>query len=132
MIGKMTTVLTKGDGSSQTFQNNSLLAILNGLEAAGNTHTEALGIAYVRVSSNRILLLDANTTLGRRLIELFTISWDVSQPFGLKWSSNNVDHDTQQAVNAAGFSGTTVLSLVGAISDLVGTIFPSSVGTIHR
>ena len=105
------TVLVKGDGTSQTFQNSSLLTILNGLESSGNTHTESLGIAYIRVAPNRLLLLDVNTTLGRRLLEIFLVSYESSHAFGLRWTSNNIDYDTQGAVDAAGFSGLTVTSL---------------------
>ena len=60
----MTTVLTKGDGTSVTLTNSSLLAILNGLEASDNTHTEASGVAYIRVAANRLLILDVTPTLG--------------------------------------------------------------------
>ena len=107
----MTTVLTKGDGSSVTFQNSELLTILNGLEAADNTHTEAAGIAYIRVAANRLLILDVTPTLGRRLLEIYTVSHESTNAFGLRWTSSNIDYDTQGAVDAAGFSGTTVASL---------------------
>ena len=106
----MTTVLTKSDGSSQTFQNSELLTILNGLEAANNTHTEASGVAYIRVAPNRLLLLDVTSTLGRRLLEIYNVSYESTNAFGLKWTASNVDYDTQGAVNAAGF-GTTVITL---------------------
>ena len=106
----MTTVLTKSDGSSQTFQNSELLTILNGLEAANNTHTEAAGVAYIRVAPNRLLLLDVTSTLGRRLLEIYNVSYESTNAFGLKWTASNVDYDTQGAVNAAGF-GTTVITL---------------------
>jgi len=110
----MITVLTKGDGSSQTFQNSELLAILNSLEAANNTHTEASGVAYIRVGPNRLLLLDVNTTLGRRLLEIYSVSYESTNAFGLKWTSSNVDYDTQGAVNAAGFG--TVVSTLASIN----------------
>ena len=80
----MTTVLTKGDGSAQTFQNSELLVILNGLEAAGNSHSEAVGVAYTRVGPNRLLLLDVNTTLGRRLLEIYQVTYNSTNAFGLQ------------------------------------------------
>ena len=67
-------------------------------------------MAYIRVGPNRLLLLDVTPTLGRRLLEIYSVSYESTNAFGLKWTASNVDYDTQGAVNAAG-SGTTVTTL---------------------
>ena len=119
----MSTVLARSDGTSTSFPNTQLGAILTSLEAAGNSYVEASGVAFRRLSANRLLLHDVNSTLGRKLLEMFTASYDSSQPFELAWSASGGTYDTQGAVNAAGFSGitVTVLANIHANTYFVGT-----------
>ena len=105
-----TTVLARGDGSSTTYLNTELGTILVGLESSNNSHVEGSGVAFRRLSAGRLLLHDVSTTLGRKLLEMFSVTWDNTEAFELKWTSSNVDMSTQQAVLAAGFS-TTVNTL---------------------
>ena len=112
----MTTVLSRGDGSSQTWQNTELITVLNNLETANNTHTETNGIAYVRVSAGRLLILDVNTLWGRKLLEIFGIGYDSTNPFGLKFTANNIDYDIDGALTAVGYSNFVFVSALSAIN----------------
>ena len=107
----MSTVLALSNGSSATYLNTELGTILLGLEASNNSGIEQSGVAFRRLSANRILLHDVSSVLGRKLFEMFTVVWDNTEAFELKWNSSNIDYSTQNAVNAAGFSGTTVTTL---------------------
>ena len=69
----MNTVLARSDGSSTTYLNTELSQILVGLEASNNSHVEASGVAFRRLSAGRLLLHDVNSTLGRKLLEMFSV-----------------------------------------------------------
>ena len=122
----MSTVLARSDGSSTTYLNTELSAILVGLEASNNLHVEQSGVAFRRLSANRLLLHDVNSTLGRKLLETFSVVYDVTFTYGLRWSSNNVDMSTQAAVSAAGHGGTTVINLASIHATTFFVSFPDT------
>ena len=47
----------------------------------------------IEVAPNRILLLDVATTLGRRMLEVYQVSYESTNAFGLKWTSSNIDYN---------------------------------------
>ena len=122
----MSTLLARGDGSSTTYLNTELSAILVGLEASNNLHVEQSGVAFRRLSANRPLLHDVNSTLGRKLLETFSVVYDVTFTYGLRWSSSNVDYSTQGAVSAAGHGGTTVINLASIHASTFFILFPDT------
>ena len=122
----MSTVLARGDGSSTTYLNTELSAILVGLEASNNLQVEQSGVALRRLSANRLLLHDVNTTLGRKLLEIFSVVYDVTFTYGLRWSSSNVDYSTQGAVSSAGHGGTTVINLASIHAATFFVSFPDT------
>ena len=58
----MTTLLSKSNGTTETFQNTDLAAILTSLGASDNTFQEANGVAFVRINPLKLLLLDVDGT----------------------------------------------------------------------
>ena len=80
----MTTILSRGNGTSITYQNVELITILNNLETSNSQHSESNGVAFARVSLGRLLILDVDTLWCRRILEIYAITYDASNAFGLQ------------------------------------------------
>ena len=112
----MTTVLSRGNATSITYQNTELSSILVSLEGSNNQHSVTNGVAFIRVSAGRMLLLDVNTLWGRRLVEIYAITFDQTNMFGMKFTSSNIDHTLDQALAGIGYSNMTPVSSLAAIN----------------
>ena len=88
----MTTVLTRGNGTSITYQNTELSATLAALETSNFQHITTNGIAFIRFHPGRLLILDVNTLWGRRLQEMYAITFDQTNVFNLKFTASNIDN----------------------------------------
>ena len=94
----MTILLQKSDGSTRNFTTQELAAILVSLEAGDATSQTASGITFVRIGVGRLLILDDNAGHNRKILELMTIAYDSSNPFSLKFTSNNLDFNLYDAL----------------------------------
>ena len=103
----MTILLLKSDGSTRTFTTQELATILVSLEASNATSQTTSGITFVRIAANRLLIMDDNVLHNRKIIELMAIAYDSSNPFSLKFTSNNIDFTLDQALSSVGFAGLT-------------------------
>ena len=98
-----TTVLLRGNDTSVTYQNTGLSSILASLEAVKSQHIEVNGIGFVRIGAGRLLLMDLDTTWCRSLLEVYSITHDLTNNFELKFIAANVDFDLDGALNSAGY-----------------------------
>ena len=69
----MSTVLSRGNGSSSSWTTQELNAIIVALEGSNSASKELNGVAFVRISQSRILLIDTNTNWGRKLYDIFLV-----------------------------------------------------------
>ena len=111
----MTTVLSRADGSSVTYQNTELATIITGLEASNNQHLIASGVAFVRIGTGRLLMLDVDTLHNRKLLETYAIHYDSTFAYNLKFTSSNMDFSLDNALDGVGYSNLTPVASLASM-----------------
>ena len=65
-------------------------------------------LAYIRLNIGNLLLLDLNDNTNRKLIELFSFTYEIANPFSLKLIHNDsaLEYNIDDALVSVGYAGT--------------------------
>ena len=102
--------LRRVDGSFAEFSNAECEQILAHLTAAGAASTAAQETSngsqiFFWAASPYLVLADLAWSVGRRMSELFIVAVDRSQPFSLRFQSDDAYYSLQDALAMSGWSG---------------------------
>ena len=114
----MSITFTNSLGNTISLTEIELTSILTNLNAANTYYANASdNLVYVRISQGNLLLVDLNTNINRKLFELFSFQFDISNPFYLKLVHNTsaIDMTIDAALISVGFSGTTPIASLESI-----------------
>ena len=109
----MTISFTNSVGYTRSFSTNELTIVITNLNATNSYYTNGLNdLLYVRVKEGNLLLFDLTDNINRRIFESFTIGYDTTNPFNLKFTHNStaIEYTIDNALISVGFSGTTPIS----------------------
>ena len=86
----MTISFTNSVGYTRSFSTNELTIVITNLNATNSYYTNGLNdLLYVRVKEGYLLLFDLTDNINRKIFESFTIGYDATNPFGLKFTHNS-------------------------------------------
>lgn len=108
----MSLLFTTASGTTVEYTDIELASLATGLNAANQT--DIIGqysVAFHRLTTGRLFLLDTTTSYGRRLHELFEIGYNAANPHGLQFTSGSSAYTLDQALLAVGYSGATPVTL---------------------
>ena len=109
----MTISFTNSVGYTRSFSTNELTIVIINLNATNSYYTNGLNdLLYVRVKEGNLLLFDLTDNINRKVFESFSIGYDASNPFNLKFTHNStaIEYTVDNALMSVGFSGTTPIS----------------------
>ena len=109
----MTISFTNSVGYTRSFSTNELTIVITNLNAINSDYTNGLNdLLYVRVKEGNLLLFDLTDNINRKIFECFTIGYDTTNPFNLKFTHNSTatEYTVDNALISVGFSGTTPIS----------------------
>ena len=109
----MTISFTNSVGYTRSFSTNELTIVITNLNATNSYYANGLNdLLYVRVKEGNLLLFDLTNNINRKVFESFTIGYDASNPFNLKFTHNStaIEYTVDNALMSVGFSGTTPIS----------------------
>ena len=107
--------LTLHDGSVVSFTNAELASTLTRLTNTNQSY--CLGVqdtAHVRVGPN-LLVMDVGWITGRKLIEAYSISYDSTFPFTLRFTLGQSHYNINQALAGAGYVGVSSVSSLSQV-----------------
>ena len=106
----MTTIdFTNSLGYTRSFTEGELISILNNLNSTNTYFSNGLNeIVYIRISLGKLLLVDLNENINRKLFELYSIQYSVGNNFHLKFvhNDNALEYTFDDALISVGYSGT--------------------------
>ena len=109
----MTISFTNSVGYTRSFSTNELTIVITNLNATNSYYTNGLNdLLYVRVKEGNLFLFDLTDNINRKVFESFTIGYDTTNPFSLKFTHNStaIEYTVDNALISVGFSGTTPIS----------------------
>ena len=107
--------LTLHDGSTLSFTDAELSAIWTRLEAQNQSYClGASDTARVKVGPS-LLIMDVGWITGRKLIEMYGITYDSTFPFGLKFTVGQGTYTLNQALAGAGYVGLQTITALSQV-----------------
>ena len=109
----MTISFTNSVGYIRSFSTNELTIVITNLNATNSYYANGLNdLLYVRVKEGNLLLFDLSDNINRKVFESFSIGYDASNPFSLKFTHNStaIEYTVDNALISVGFSGATPIS----------------------
>ena len=100
-------------GVTTNFTEIELISILGNLNSSNAYFTSGLNeIVFVRISQGKLLLIDLNDNINRKLFEIYSFHYSVSNVFHLKLvhNDNALELNINDALISVGFSGTTPIT----------------------
>ena len=86
----MTISFTNSVGYTRSFTTNELTIVITNLNATNSYYTNGLNdLLYVRLKEGNLLLFDLTDNINRKVFESFSIGYDASNPFSLKFTHNS-------------------------------------------
>ena len=104
---------TNSLGVTITFTETELISILTNLSSSNAYFTSGLNeILFIRISQGKLLLIDLNDNINRKLFEIYSFHYSVGNVFHLKLvhNDNALELNINDALISVGFSGTTPIT----------------------
>ena len=103
----MTTIdFTNSLNYTRSFTEGELISILNNLNSTNTYFSNGLNeIVYIRISLGKLLLVDLNDNISRKLFELYSIQYSVGNNFNIKFvhNDNAIESNIDDALISVGF-----------------------------
>ena len=110
------TTLTNSKGVIHNYTNEYLESILVQLNSSNTYYTtEGVDVIFIKINSNKLLLLDFTYHINRNIFQNYTITYNATNPYNLEFVVNGASNEytLQSVYNANGYIGTiTSLSQV--------------------
>ena len=100
-------------GITTNFTEIELISILGNLNSSNAYFTSGLNeLVFIRISQGKLLLLDLNDNINRKLFEIYSFHYSVGNVFHLKLihNDNALELNINDALISVGFSGTTPIT----------------------
>ena len=100
-------------GITTNFTEIELISILGNLNSSNAYFTSGLNeLVFIRISQGKLLLLDLNDNINRKLFEIYSFHYSVGNVFHLKLihNDNALELNINDALISIGFSGTTPIT----------------------